>query len=214
MRNGSKIDLNLSGPTVMLTRVSEQSMSVQGHSADQLAMPSATASTARMEAAARRPALSDFSQLELMLPDLRSRDAAAVVGELCTALNRAGKIPDVLPFYQVVLGREGLCSTANAPGVALPHVRTSHLPSLCFALGRTREPMPWFAGNWPVHLVFLFAVPEQDAATYLTLMSGVARLTQDKLRWPQLLDAPDAKGMFEVLTEIHLRRPRSAAARS
>ncbi|MCX6916513.1 MAG: PTS sugar transporter subunit IIA [Verrucomicrobia bacterium] len=152
-------------------------------------------------------AVADYTEPSLMLPLLRRRDAAAATAELCSLLQRLGRISDLLPFYHAVLSHESLSSTAISPGWAMPHARLAGISQLSFALGRTAEPLAWFGGE-PVSLVFLFAVPECDGGAYLNLIASLARLSQDRLRLARLADAPDSRSMFEVLQEIPLpKRP-------
>jgi mannitol/fructose-specific phosphotransferase system IIA component (Ntr-type) len=107
--------------------------------------------------------VADYTEPSLMVPLLRSRDAAGVTAELCSTLDRQGRISDLLPFYHAVISHEALSSTAMAPGWAMPHARLAVVRRLSFALGRTAEPLVWFGGE-PVNMVFLFAVPESQAA--------------------------------------------------
>jgi mannitol/fructose-specific phosphotransferase system IIA component (Ntr-type) len=155
-------------------------------------------------------AVADYTEPSLMVPLLRSRDAAGVTAELCSTLQRKGRLVDLLPFYHDVISREALSSTVISPGWALPHARIAGIPRLCFVLGRTAEPLAWFGGE-PVSMVFLFAVPEREAAAYLSLISGLARLSQDRLRLERLADAPDSRTMFELFREIPLPKRRPAA---
>ena len=65
--------------------------------------------------------------------------------------------------------------------------------------------MDWFghSGN-RVRLVFLFAVPETDGASYLTLISGLAKLSQQPRQADRLLQAPDSETMFDILHQAQL----------
>jgi mannitol/fructose-specific phosphotransferase system IIA component (Ntr-type) len=154
--------------------------------------------------------VADYTEPLLIAPLLRSRDAAGVTAELCSMLERQGRIADLLPFYHEVISREALSSSAMSPGWALPHARVAGIPHLCFALGMTAEPLVWFGGE-PVSLVFLCAVPQNQAAAYLNLISGLAKLSQNHARLGRLAEAPDSETMFEVLREIPLPKRHSAA---
>jgi mannitol/fructose-specific phosphotransferase system IIA component (Ntr-type) len=154
--------------------------------------------------------VADYTEPSLMLPLLRSRDAAGVTDELCSTLQRQRRIRDLPPFYHAVMSREALSSTVMSPGWAMPHARVAGIPMLSFVLGRTAAPLLWFGGE-RVNLVFLFAVPESDAAAYLSLISGLARLSQDRQRLERLEDALASRAMFEVLQEIPLPNRRPAA---
>lgn len=156
--------------------------------------------------------VANFTESSLMVPVLRGQDAAAVTAELCSALQRQGWLSDLLPFYQAVISHESLSSTAMSPGWALPHARSAGIERLSFALGRTAEPLVWFGGE-RVEMVFLFAVPDNEAGAYLNLISGLAKLSQDHGRRQRLAEAPDARAMFELLQEVLLpTRPAAALA--
>jgi PTS system nitrogen regulatory IIA component len=154
--------------------------------------------------------LADYTEPSLMVPLLCSRDASSITAELCSTLQSQGRISDLLPFYQAVINREALGGTVIAPGWALSHARIPGIPQLSFAFGRTAEPLAWYSGE-PVNMVFLFAVPESEAADYLGLISGLAKLSLQPLRLERLRNAPTSRAMFEVLREIHLPQRRAVA---
>jgi mannitol/fructose-specific phosphotransferase system IIA component (Ntr-type) len=150
--------------------------------------------------------LADFTSLELIVPQLRGHDEAAVIQELSQALQREGRVPDFLPFYDAALNREFLVSSDWEAGMAFPHARLPGLKELSFALGRCDQPLDWGAkaGHW-VRLIFLIAVPATESTQYLSLISGLARLANDSRLVERLRAAEDVAGMFEVLQQIELR---------
>ena len=146
-----------------------------------------------------------------MVPLLRSRDAAAVTAELCSTLQRQGRVSDLLPFYHAVISHEALSSTFNSPGWALPHARIAGIPQLSFRARADRRAagLVWRA-NWS-SWSFLLAVPESEAAVYLGLISGLAKAAPGPRAPGTPGDAPDSEAMFEVLQEIPLPKRRPAA---
>ncbi len=159
--------------------------------------------------------LAHYTSPELIVPQLQSRGTAAVLAELCSGLERTGRVADLLTFYNAVVSHERLSSTAMPPGWALPHARIKGLPRLSFTLGRSATPLDWQEAGGPgVSLVFLFAVPEEDGASYMNLLSALAKFSQDPVRWQALLYAADSQSMFETLQRIPLRQPQLAAVRS
>jgi mannitol/fructose-specific phosphotransferase system IIA component (Ntr-type) len=157
--------------------------------------------------------LANFTSPDLIIPELRSRDACSVVAELCSVLSSKGRVGELLPFYNAVITREQLGSTATSTGWALPHARCKELAKVCFAMGRPSESMTWFGESGPgVNMVFLIVVPEAEAGTYLSLISGLARLSQDRNRSQRMLHAQDTQSIFEVLEQIPIRQPRNAPA--
>jgi mannitol/fructose-specific phosphotransferase system IIA component (Ntr-type) len=156
--------------------------------------------------------LADFTSADLIVPHLRGRDAATVIRELCTVLQRAARVPDLLPFYHAALNREFLLSTAMDYGLAFPHARVIGLSRLSFAVGRSVEPLVWVPRDRPpVRLVFLCAVPATEASTYLLLTSGLARLAMESQCLKALLDAATSSEMLDTLGQIRLRPAQPAA---
>ena len=154
--------------------------------------------------------LADFTSSDLMIPSLVKRHPAAAIQDICSILHRQGCVYDPLCFLNAVMSRELLCSTATDQGWALPHARLPGIAHLSFAVARCAPPVNWFgSAATTVRLVFLFAVPATEAAGYLTLVSSLAKLSQDPARLESLHRAPDAQGMFEVLKQIPLRTTRS-----
>lgn len=150
--------------------------------------------------------LADYTSSSLMVSQLRGREPTAVIAELCGALERENRVPAYSLFYDAVIAREQLSSTAIGAGWALPHARLQGLPRLSFALGRTSRPLAWSVGaRCPIHTVFLFAAPESEAKTYLALISAVAKLSQNPGLVEQLKSAPDPAAMFAVLHQAPLR---------
>jgi nitrogen PTS system EIIA component len=152
--------------------------------------------------------LAQFTSPELILPSFRSHDTAAAVWELCMILQREGRLKDSLPFYNTVMNQEILGNTSSLPGWALPHARLKGFSQLSFAMGRSDPPLDWLGrGGQGVQLVFLFAVPESQATTFLALTAGLARLSQDPAGTESLRRATDSESIFNLLHKIRLRQP-------
>lgn len=155
--------------------------------------------------------LADYTSPALVLANLRGGDVPAVIQELSAALQREGRIADVLPFYQAALNREYLCSTVVEPGWALPHVLVKGVDKPCFALGRAAPSIAWVGNNSPrVRLIFLFATPETDARAYMKLILGVARLNKETPLVDHLLRAVDPFDIFNVLRQVKIPTGRAA----
>src|SRR5215813_9227992 len=124
--------------------------------------------------------LADYTSPGLIIPHVRGPDVAAVIQELSHAMQREGRVPDLLPFYHAALNREFLVSTDVEAGMAFPHARQAGLRELSFAFGRIDPPLHWGTGNGRmVGVVFLIAVPATDATQHLLLISGLVRLARD-----------------------------------
>lgn len=159
--------------------------------------------------------LAAFSSEALMVPRLQARDVPGIVRELSQLLHQASCVPGLLAFYHAVLNREFLGGSALKCGVAVPHARLDGLQRLAFALGRSAEPVVWGAkGALPVHLVFLIAAPTHNAADYLHLVSGIARLGGASQLLTNLRAADSPAAMFSALEQIKVHSGGDAAGRS
>jgi len=157
--------------------------------------------------------LADFTNPGLIVPHLRSRDATSVIHELSLAMHREGCVPDWLPFYHEALNREFLLSTDMESGMAFPHARLAGLKALTFAFGRSDEPFAWGPQlSHPVRMVFLLAVPATDAEHYLSLVSGLARLSGNAPLLETIRGAADSTEIIAAFRQVVLRgSPVSAA---
>lgn len=155
--------------------------------------------------------LADFTAPDLILPRLRGEESAAAIKELTEALHSGKRVPDSLPFYQSALNREFMAGTDMEAGMAFPHARIAGLKEVSFALGRSPGPLRWgHQALASVRLVFLLAVPATDAAQYLLVISGLARLSRDTGLVARLNEAADAQEMHEVLRQVRLSGPARA----
>lgn len=148
---------------------------------------------------------------DLVIPHLRTRDAAGIIQELSQVLQRTGRIVDLLRFYHTALNRELMVSSEVESGVAFPHGRASEVTELVFALGRADAPVAWGTNPVPsVRIVFLIAVPEGDAGQFLNLACGLTHLARTPVLMERLLRAGEPESILEILREVPLRE----AARS
>ncbi len=155
--------------------------------------------------------LADYTQPGLIVPELKSGGTAGVIGELCTALEEHGRVKDALEVYNAVIHRELVCSTAAPPGWAMPHARIRSQAQLAFAVGRTARDLDWLGeGGEPVRLVFLFVVPEHDISTYLSVLAGMAKLSQAPDTCAVFFKPPQPEQMFDVLREISIPQRQPA----
>lgn len=149
--------------------------------------------------------LVDFTGPGLVLPRLLAREVDGVLRELTSALQRYGGVADAAELLRVALDRERLTPTDLGDGLAMPHARLPRLRRAVFALGRSPVPLAWGATPGSIRLVFLSAVPMDDAGDYLQLISGVARLSRERDLLAGLLEAPDEAGLLAVLQRVTLR---------
>jgi len=153
--------------------------------------------------------LAEYTRPELIVPRLRQADTPGIISELSQLLHREGFVPDMLPFYQTALNQELLSTSALGCGIAFPHGRLSGVRQLQFAFGRTPQPVTWTGRNtFRVQMIFLLAVPATDAACYLHLLAGLARLGQDREHLARLRSADTPDAILAVLEQVRMRQGR------
>jgi mannitol/fructose-specific phosphotransferase system IIA component (Ntr-type) len=149
--------------------------------------------------------LGDFTETSLLIPHLLGEDQAGVINALSHRLQGAGRIEDSLAFFQAVLQRDYLATSAAGNGVAFPHARLRGIERLTFAVGLSDAGIRWQDGS-PVRAVFLIAVPPADVQLYLALVAGLARLARAANRLNTLTTCAMPEDVLRVLNEeiIHL----------
>ncbi len=151
--------------------------------------------------------LADYTDKNLIVPQLKAADMRGSIEELSCVLQQEHRIPEKTPFCQAALKREMLSSTALENGMALPHARLPNLPGISFAVGRARDGVDW-GPNSPnkVRLVFLLGVPLSDAAAYLYVLYGLARLGKESDLLKKVFAAETAAAILEVFNLVRLRK--------
>lgn len=132
--------------------------------------------------------------------DLRSRDKAGALGEMCDVIATAPEVTDGEAFRAALLEREEIVSTGIGLGIAVPHAKIPSVRDFVMALGRSREGIEFQSlDGRPVHLVVLIAGPEDRQGRYLQILASITlRLKREDVR-RDLLAAADAAAILTVL---------------
>lgn len=148
----------------------------------------------------------DFTEPSLLIPRLLGTDQASVINALSHRLHGAGRIEDSLAFFQAVLQRDYLSSSAINNGVAFPHARGRGINRLSFALGLFEAGVRWRDGS-QVRAVFLIAIPLADVQLYLALVSALARLARTDNFMGALMECAQPEEMLHVLKGAEVNVP-------
>ena len=150
--------------------------------------------------------ISRFTETKLLIPRLLSERQDGAIQELTKRLDATGRIENAPAFLEAVLERE-MEMTTFVEGVAVPHVRGRAVKQLSVAIGLSAAGIPWGREKRRVaHAVFLFAIPLIEAATYLSLLSGLSSLIQDEIAFTALRQAMQPEEMLAVLNSVRLVR--------
>lgn len=153
-----------------------------------------------------RMTVGGFTEPSLLIPRLLGTDQASAIHVLSGRLQNAGRVEDSLAFFQAVLQRDYLSSSASGSGVAFPHARGRGINRLSFALGLSEAGVRWRDG-WRVRAVFLIAVPPADVQLYLALVSALARLARTDKFIGAVMACTQPEQMLRVLNEAEVNVP-------
>jgi mannitol/fructose-specific phosphotransferase system IIA component (Ntr-type) len=146
--------------------------------------------------------LADILSPEQIIPELRATNRWEAIDELIANLVAAGKIK---PEHKdaitaVVRKRETSMSTGIGFGIGIPHASTDLIYEVVGSLGRSAKGVNFDAlDNDPVNIAVLFLVPQGQFQKHLHTLADIAKLLHKKDFRKTLMEAPDAKAMYQVI---------------
>ena len=129
------------------------------------------------------------------------RDKEAVLQELTDILDASGEIVNPTKFYKDMVNRERKATTAIAPGIAIPHVRSMQVRS--FIMGFARAPGEGYhfgsLDGAPTKLFFMLASPPYEDKIYLKIYRQFAEMISNEWVVDAFLDAENEQDVMNVL---------------
>lgn len=147
--------------------------------------------------------LADFTNPQLIMPNLAGGETASVIRELTQLLQADGSITDSLGFLEAALHREFMAPTQVSSIVAFPHARLSSVNRLSFAFGRGLAPIAWGGKHDTVRMVFLLAIPPDGSGAYLDLLSAFSVMIRKPEVRQRLLKAADGEEILRLLGRVN-----------
>ena len=133
-------------------------------------------------------------------------DKERVVQELAEIFDRSGVIANPTKFHKDLLHRERKATTAIAPGIAIPHVRSRQVKSFVMGFARAQGGGVPFASldGSPTRLFFLLASPSYDNEgiydrLYLKVYRQFAEMLQHDWVIDSFLEAEDEQAIYDIL---------------
>lgn len=129
--------------------------------------------------------ISELLQDSFIDLQMDAQDKNSAIDKLSGMLSSSGKVVDHDHFFNAVLEREKLGSTAIGAGIAIPHARANTVKEISIAFARSGKGIDFNSVDGdPVHLIFLLAAPVESGSLYLKLLARISRL----LRYQDLID--------------------------
>ncbi|WP_226566992.1 PTS fructose transporter subunit IIABC [Bacillus stratosphericus] len=131
---------------------------------------------------------------------LDSQQKEAVIEELVTVLDTAGKLNDKEGYKEAVINREKQSSTGIGEGIAIPHAKTASVKEPAIAFGRSTAGVDYESlDGQPSYLVFMIAATEGANNTHLEALSRLSTLLMREEIRKQLLEAATEDEIIDII---------------
>jgi mannitol/fructose-specific phosphotransferase system IIA component (Ntr-type) len=126
-----------------------------------------------------------------------------VLDALTSIYERSGLVVNRSKFLKDLDHRERKATTAIAPGIAIPHVRTLQMRGFVMGFARAKgDGVPFLSlDGEPTKLFVLLASPPYDDRAYLQVYKGLAPLLLDEDFTDELVAAPNAQAIYQAFRQ-------------
>jgi len=146
--------------------------------------------------------LSELTDEDYILPELKAKDKKGVLEELVDALVRREPSIDKKALVKVLLERERLGSTGIGDGVAIPHGKFHGIVHPIISFGRSRKGLDFESMDGePVFLFFLLVAPENSASIHLKALAKIAKILKNSAFRKVLMEAPSKKELYRTIIQ-------------
>jgi fructose-specific phosphotransferase system IIA component len=146
--------------------------------------------------------LTDLLTLDRIRIPLKGGTKEDVLRELVQVITNADKVDDPDEVLRAVREREAVLSTGIGNGVAIPHGKSSLVPELVMAAGRTAGPVEFDSlDGQPVRLLFMLVGPETAAGPHIKALSRISRLIRKDSVRDMLINAATPEEFYRGLME-------------
>lgn len=125
--------------------------------------------------------LSDFIEMDAIIPELQATDRNGVIREMVESLAKSIGLDekDTASIAKAVIQRENQGSTGFGKGVAVPHVKHPAVKKIAATIGRSASGVDFAAlDRAPVYLVVLLLSPPDNPDQHLASMENIFRHLQ------------------------------------
>ena len=145
--------------------------------------------------------LTDLLTIDRIKIPLHAATKDEALRELVQVIGSHGvEEPDEL--LRAVREREAVLSTGIGNGVAIPHGKSSQVPELVMAAGRTAKPVDFDSlDGQPVQLLFMLIGPETAAGPHIKALSRISRLIRKDSVRETLINAQSAEEFYRALKD-------------
>jgi nitrogen PTS system EIIA component len=146
--------------------------------------------------------ISDFLNVESVIPVLMSRDKPAAIAEMAAWLASCHRELDKQKVLDVLRERERISTTAIGEGVAIPHGKLPGVDRVLAVFARSPKGVDFASlDGAPTHLFFALIAPENAAADHLKALARISRLLKDDAFRKRLMHAENEQEIYNIIAE-------------
>lgn len=146
--------------------------------------------------------ITDFLNVQTIIPTLASRDKNAALEEIAAGLVSYHRQLDKQKVLTVLLEREKISTTAIGEGVAIPHGKLPGVERVLGVFARSPEGVDFASlDGGPTHLFFVLVAPENAAADHLKALARISRLLKDASFRRRLMEGQTNQELFKIIAE-------------
>lgn len=150
--------------------------------------------------------ISDFLDLEVVIPEMRATDKAGALEELVNRVAEYYDVGDAKRLLEVIQAREEICSTAIGEGVAIPHGKVPGVKRVFAAFARSSKGIDFDSQDGQLtHLFFLLVAPEDSTSEHLNALARVSRLIKDRSLREKLMQVSTREEILAAIREKDTR---------
>ncbi len=153
--------------------------------------------------------LSDYLTVDRVSPEMQSTNKPEAVAELAAVM--AGHDPALSEqIAQILHAREQLASTAIGKEIAIPHGKLGALGAMMLGIGRCADGLDFESvDDQPTRIFFTLLAPEDCTILHLQALARISRMCREGSFFRCLLEAADAKEMYQIFCEFDSRQATS-----
>jgi PTS system fructose-specific IIA component len=148
--------------------------------------------------------IANLLQKDTVLLSLDVQDKEECIDKLAEKMLENGFLSDKQSYIEAVLTREKSGTTGVGFGVSIPHGKSRGVVKPGLAFAHLNSPVDWNSfDNKPVELVFLIAVPEENAGNeHLKILTTIARKIMHEDFRDQLSKARSYEEILALFADI------------
>lgn len=134
---------------------------------------------------------------------LCQKNKTKIISELVDLIVGSAKAKDRRLFYNSLVEREKLGSTAIGGGVAIPHAKIEAVKKPMLAFGRSPEGVDFNSlDGEKTYIFFVLISPRKEVGTHLKILSKISHLVKDKFAVERFKNAKKAEEILLLLSHL------------